>query len=561
LTTVTFDSPSNLTDILDGLFWGCTLLTNLNLPDSVVKIAGSAFAGTGVDSLTVAGFITTGSLFLHLGQIVCCLGTPKSVVIPSTVREIGEKGFESVSSLVDLSFEEGVERIKSSAFQNCSGLRVVAFPASLVAIDESAFDDCRALCEVRFAGGSRLQSIGRCAFARCRLEKVCLPANVTEIDPFAFSLKTWPILTFDGPAQLLMKGDFVCLPDSVTMLRCLSRGGIFEIPAHIEVIGNRAFSSCCPDNVTSASGSRLREIGEEAFSEFALRSFTVPLSVEILGDRCFQYCSSLSRVTGEEPSRLKRIGERAFASCAIRSFTIPASVNEIDGSAFFRCRLEAIDIAAGNLRFIIDKNTLLTSDGTEIVRSFGFERQIFVPREVEVLQKSCFESLEHLGKLEFASGSKLRKICRSALSGCESLRKIVVPASVTEIEELALKGCIGLEECSIHNAALLTSIGEEAFAGCCCLRSFYVPKSVGRIGENCFNECFSLPGLRFGSGDTLKLIVRDRLLNEALEYLGFTDIWSQFQIDVDEGVSDLSFPGWIPIPDGRSDLTLRRHFG
>jgi hypothetical protein len=132
---------------------------------------------------------------------------------------------------------------------------------------------------------------------------------------------------------------------------------------------------------------------------------------------------------------------------------------------------------------------------------------------------------------------------------------------VTEIEESVFKGCFGLEECAIHRNAILVKIGQEAFEGCSCLRSFYVPKSVERIGENCFKKCPSLSRLRFGSGDTLKLMVRDRPLNEALEHLGFTDIWSQFQIDVDEGGSDLSFPGWIPIRDGHSDLTLRRRFG
>jgi hypothetical protein len=293
------------------------------------------------------------------------------------------------------------------------------------------------------------------------------------------------------------------------------------------VIGNRAFQGRYVQTVIFAGGSKLRVIGEGAFYQsYKLRAITVLSSVEVLGDRCFKSCGSLSKVTFEEPSRLRKIGERAFAFCKIGSITIPSSISEVDGSAFVGCPLDEIDIAAGNRRFIIDKNTLLTSDGTAIVRCFGFGGEIFVPSDVDVLQKSCFESLKHLTALIFENGSKLRKICRSALSGCDSLRSIVLPASVTEIEEFAFKGCTRLEECSIHKAALLTTIGEEAFAGCCCLRSFYVPKSVERIGEDCFKECPSLSRLRFGSCDRLKLIVRDRPLNEALEYLGFTDIWS-----------------------------------
>jgi hypothetical protein len=163
----------------------------------------------------------------------------------------------------------------------------------------------------------------------------------------------------------------------------------------------------------------LREIGKEAFSGQTLRLFSVPLSVEILGDRCFEKCHYLRRLTFAEKSSLKKIGERAFAFAHLQLFTIPASVNGINGSAFVGCPLEVIGIDPGNRRFIVNGNTLLISDGTEIVRSFVIQQKIFVRKDVEVHQNSCFESLEYLTELTFESGSKVRKICRSALSGCD----------------------------------------------------------------------------------------------------------------------------------------------
>jgi hypothetical protein len=168
--------------------------------------------------------------------------------------------------------------------------------------------------------------------------------------------------------------------------------------------------------------------------------------------------------------------------------------------------------------------------------------------------------LEHLAKLKFEIGSKLRTIGRSALSGRESLRTNALPTSLTEIEELAFKGCIGLEECSIHKDAILAAIGQEAFAGCSCLRSLYIPKTVERIDENCFKKCPSLFRLRFGSGEALKRIVSDLAVDEALEHLGFTNIWGLFQIEVEEDGSDLSFPGWISVADKSSHLTFGQHF-
>jgi hypothetical protein len=107
---------------------------------------------------------------------------------------------------------------------------------------------------------------------------------------------------------------------------------------------------------------------------------------------------------------------------------------------------------------------------------------------------------------------------------------------------------------------MLVKIGEEAFAGCSCLRSFYVPKSVEKIGENCFRECPSLSRLKFGSGDTLRRIVRDRTLAEAMEHLGFTETSSLFRIEVEEAGSDLALPGWIRLADEGSYVTLAPDF-
>jgi hypothetical protein len=187
--------------------------------------------------------------------------------------------------------------------------------------------------------------------------------------------------------------------------------------------------------------------------------------------------------------------------------------------------------------------------------------------DVEILQKSCFESLECLTELTFETGSKLRRIGPSALSRCDSLRSFVVPASVTEIEEFAFKESIGLEDCSVHENAMLVRIGKEAFAGCSCLRSFYVPKNVERIGEGCFKKCPSLFRLKFGSGETLKRIVSDRTLDEALEYLGVTETLCLLRIEVeDDGAeveedgADLEFPGWVSVADESSHLTLARYF-
>jgi hypothetical protein len=148
---MTFETPSHLASIPHQLFFGCTLLKNINLPDSVITTAGSAFAYSGITSLTVPGYTMSGSLFIHLGTIVRCFADPASIRIPGSVREIGDSAFSHLFSLVALSFEEGVERIGVRAFCDSSQIQGVDFPASLKVIAESACANCSWMREITFA--------------------------------------------------------------------------------------------------------------------------------------------------------------------------------------------------------------------------------------------------------------------------------------------------------------------------------------------------------------------------------------------------------------------------
>jgi hypothetical protein len=79
--------------------------------------------------------------------------------ISGTVREIGTKAFSFHGRLIDLSFEEGTERIGAFALMRCYNLKNAAFPASLIAIGENAFEECRSLCHITFGVDLQLQCI------------------------------------------------------------------------------------------------------------------------------------------------------------------------------------------------------------------------------------------------------------------------------------------------------------------------------------------------------------------------------------------------------------------
>jgi hypothetical protein len=498
-----------------------------------------------------------GSIFVHLTSLLCCFGSPRSIRIPATVRRIGNNAVGGVNSLADLTFEEGVAYIGEMAFFACP-ISKVAFPASLEVIDKMAFHGCGRLREIAFARGSKLQCIHELAFSSSPMKKVVLPATVKVIHPSAFTPEIWGILRFDGPPPVSISGDFLCSGDSKVILYCFPGREDIEIPPQTEVIAENAFADRNSKAIFFESGSKLREIGKAAFQGMELSEFTVPASVEIIGDRCFERCFYMARITFEENSRLRKIGERAFAGCGLKSITIPASTEEIDGYAFMLCPLLSIQVLPGSQHFATKGDFLFTANGTEIVRYIGREGKVIVPKTVEVLGKSCFEGIDDVEEIEFESGSTLKRIGPSALCNCSSLTGILIPASVVNIEKSAFRGCRGLEACLVDEKSVLVRIGDKAFAGCLSLRSFDIGSCVKVIGQNCFRGCVLLHQFRFGSVDSLKAFVGTGTIDESLENLGFTEFKSEFKIKVDHPGADLNIPEWFSFKDQDSHLTFTR---
>jgi hypothetical protein len=221
LPSVTFDTPSQLTNISNWLINGCWCLTTLTLPESVTTTIGhSALMHSGVSSIIGSDWTLSAGLVVGLGTLFCYQGRPSSLRIPATVREIGDRALSSLGSIVDLRFEEGTVQIGMSAFLWCRSLMKAAFPASLIVIEAKAFQGCICLQEITFAVGSQLQYIRSGAFSDCPLKEVVVPASIVEIDPSAFSDEVWrSCVKFDGSPLFLINSDCICSINSRVMFR------------------------------------------------------------------------------------------------------------------------------------------------------------------------------------------------------------------------------------------------------------------------------------------------------------------------------------------------------
>ena len=105
----------------------------------------------------------------------------ESIILPKSIKSIGEKAFFDCKTLTKIELPEGLESIGDRAFDDCAGLTEVKFPKSLKQI--GGFAHCTGLTKVEFSEG--VEYIW--GFTDCTgLTEVELPKSLKTIYEYAF---------------------------------------------------------------------------------------------------------------------------------------------------------------------------------------------------------------------------------------------------------------------------------------------------------------------------------------------------------------------------------------
>lgn len=190
LSTVIFESNSQLNVIEDYAFFGCTSLTSITFPKSLTNLQNDAFQNcTGLTSVTFEegsqlelirnGVFAncSGLTSIDIPYGVTALGVGEycnvfeyctsltSVTIPNTVTYIGNNTFRHCTSLPSITLPTGLTSITSEVFYDCSSLTSIVIPDSVTSIGNHSFMVCTSLTSVTI--GSGVTSIGDRAFYGC----------------------------------------------------------------------------------------------------------------------------------------------------------------------------------------------------------------------------------------------------------------------------------------------------------------------------------------------------------------------------------------------------------
>lgn len=120
-----------------------------------------------------------------------------------------------------------------------------------------------------------------------------------------------------------------------------------EIVVTGDKISDFAFSGLTVETITLQGA--VKTIGEKAFYGMTnLASYTIPATVEEIGNSAFENCTSLTKVDFSKATALKTIGKSAFAGCSLLGYTnlaaddagvvtLPSSVTSLGEGAFKGC--------------------------------------------------------------------------------------------------------------------------------------------------------------------------------------------------------------------------------
>lgn len=473
---------------------------SITIPEGFTSIKEETFLGTeGIESIIFPSTLT------EIGEYAFCLCEVKSVFAgQSKLKKISDNAFYN-STISSIELPSTLTEIGEYAFFGCNNLLSIELPSSITEIQEGAFYRS-GIESIKFAGGSRLNKIGREAFSRSNISSINLPDYFTEIGEYAFcdckkllSLQLPPSLTkigvsaFKGSALnsiTFAEQSRINKIDSLAFSGCENLA-FLELPASVVEIGESAFYGSSIETLIFKGQSRLNKIGKEAFYRSNISSINLPATLTEIGESAFRSCGNLTTI--QLPAALKSIGDYAFSYCNLESVSIPPSCENLGYYAFSNM---------DNLQKMIisDSDTPLYLNPTISEKYNTYSFGIGSPKYLYIGRKIKQEEVE--GKI----------LSSRAFSHPQTIE---LGPDITEIDDEAFKYSNKLQKVIFPET--LTAIGKEAFYGCRNLSSVVMPESLRTIGPSAFCSCDSLVQITLPDG-------LQEIGNGAFRYSGLKDL-------------------------------------
>ena len=403
-----------------GPFWGCTLLKNVVFEDGMTKVPN--------------GILKDASAV-------------ESVVLPSTVTEIGNDAFNGCTSLKQLPDISAVTKIDYQSFKNCTSLKSIDLSDTITEIGMLSFSGCNGLEQVKLPKNLQILTYG--AFQNCAsLTEISIPKTVTNekenlsIGPFSGCTSLKNVVFEEGMTKV-----------PVGILKDASAVENVMLPNTVTEIGNDAFNGCASlkqlPNMSSVT-----KINYQAFKNCtSLKSIDLSDTITVIGIQSFSGCNGLEQV--KLPKNLQILTYGAFQNCAsLTEISIPKTVTNKNENLSIAPFEGCISLK----KVVFEEETTKVSH--EILKDASAVETVVIPDTVTEIEYGAFKGCTSIVNLTLPKN--LTELGESSFEHCDNLAEVILPAHVKKINNKAFKDCLSLTSVTIPEAT--TTIGSNVFS-------------------------------------------------------------------------------------------------
>ncbi len=393
------------------------------------------------------------------------------ITVPDTVVSFDFYAFENCTALADVVLGENsaLSGVYEGAFYNCTSLVNIALPAAVIEISDYAFYNCRSLTAIPLAEGAALKGIYAYAFYGCeQITQIPHFPQLREIGAYAFAGTS--VVEYTLP-KTVTSIDLTAFVDSKLEAIYVEEGGVSYTSIDGVLLEYGATSITETDAIVLWPHCKIYVLGEgkttieladtALIREGVVSNWVLAPTVVNISDRAFANCKELLNV--EIPNHVITIGNYAFVGCSgLKSITISEGITSIGSHAFSSCTaLTEINFNAVALDDVSDRVFAYAGRNSMGVTVNVGANVTQIPAHLFMCSTSSYydDPSPNIINVMFAEESVCASIGFGAFKNCKNLASVMIPESVTNIGESAFEGCDNKLAIGFRGSELPTTLG------------------------------------------------------------------------------------------------------
>lgn len=352
----------------------------------------------------------------------------QSIIVPSSVKKIGEWAFDNLISLKSVDLKEGIVEIGDYAFIHNQALQSVSIPTSLKTLGISVFDTCNSI-ETLDLSKTQVKTLQSNSISNMSgLKNLMLPKSLETMESSA--IEKVEILELDIPSTVINIGVHAILHCANLSTVYLSENYI-PTKENIEEFGGEVYATIfgfCPklDNISSKGTPKNYKLSNNAL-----------VKDDVL--------IALGR-NSQVPSGIKELAPFALENNRCEEIVLPESIVKINPVSFAYFQGKKID--ASNAKISSIPQFLFGAEYNGTTAKIPQIETLIIPNTITKIEEGAFIDCVILTKIITKDGQSFEKL-----------------NSITEIGNDAFWGCYNLNnQAGISININIVNIGERAFA-------------------------------------------------------------------------------------------------